>query len=126
MKKGCFVKIIIVLTILIAVALYIIQNHLDDWVINPAKGFFSELFVSGADEELNFIAESPEKDSLRNILKDYLQDKFTATKELSNKDIDWLIDSVKSIVKDSIISNKDLNMINELIKRKGYEGSKKD
>jgi len=126
MKKGCFVKSIIILTIIVAAMLYIIQNHLDDWVINPAKGFFSEVFVSGADEELNFIAESPEKDSLRNILKEYLKDKFSATKELSNKDIDWLIDSVKSIVKDSVISNADLNMINELIKQKGYERSKKE
>ena len=56
MKKSCFVKSIVVLTIIVGVVLYIIQNHLDDWVINPAKGFFSELFVSGADEELKFIA----------------------------------------------------------------------
>jgi hypothetical protein len=121
MRKGCFIKIIIVLTIFVAALLYIIQNHLDDWVINPAKEFFSELFVSGVDDELSFIEESPEKDSLRILLKDYLQDKFTSTKELSNKDIDWLVDSVKFVVTDSIITQDDLNKIRNLIKQKGYE-----
>lgn len=126
MKKGCFIKVIIILTILVAAVLYIVQNHLDDWVINPAKEFFSEIFVSEVDDELNFISESAGKDSLRTLLKNYLQSKFMATKEISNKDIDWLIDSVKVVVKDSIISMDDLNKIKNLIEQKGYERSEKN
>lgn len=123
MKKGCFVKIIVILTILVAAVLYIFQHHFDDWVVDPAKKFFSELFVSGLDEELKFVVETPEKDSLRAILKGYLQDKFSETKELSNKDLDWLADSIKSITIDSIISKDDLDKINKLIQSKGYERS---
>ena len=126
MKKGCFIKVIVVLTILVAAVLYIIQNHLDDWVIGPAKEFFSELFVSGVDDELKFIVESREKDSLRVLLKNYLQDKFTSTKELSDKDINWLIDSVKVVVIDSIITENDLNKIKKLIEQKGYERPEKN
>jgi hypothetical protein len=126
LKKGCFLKIIIILTILVAVILYIFQYHLDDWIIHPTKEFFSELFVSGVDDELSFIHESPEKDSLRTLLKVYLQDKYTNTKELSNKDIDWLVDSVKVVVRDSIITREDLNKIKNLIEQKGYERSKKN
>ncbi|MDO8550261.1 MAG: hypothetical protein Q7S39_08950 [Ignavibacteria bacterium] len=118
MKKGCFLKSIIILTILVAAGLYIVQNHLEE--------FFSDLVVSGADEELSFINESPEKDSLRTLLKDYLQVKFTNTKELSDNDIDWLIDSVKFVVRDSIITREDLNKIKNLIEQKGYERSKKN
>lgn len=117
---------IIILTILVAAIAYILQNHLDDWLINPAKEFFSELFVSGVDDELSFITESHEKDSLRTLLKVYLQDKFTNTKELSNKDIDWLVDSVKVIVSDSVITKEDLNKLKNLIEQKSYEGSKED
>jgi len=126
MKKGCFIKVIVVLTILVAAVLYIVQNHLDDWVIDPAKEFFSELFVSGVDDELKFIVESREKDSLRVLLKNYLQDKFTSTKELSDKDINWLIDSVKVVVIDSIITENDLNKIKKLIEQKGYERPEKN
>jgi hypothetical protein len=126
LKKGCFLKIIIGLTIIIAVILYVIQYHLDDWIVNPSKEFFSELFVSGIDDELSFIKDSPEKDSLRILLKTYLQDKFTATKELSNKDIDWLVDSVKIVISDSIITDNDLNKIKKLIDQKGYERPEKN
>ncbi len=126
MKKGCFLKIIIILTILVAALLYILQYHLDDWIIKPSKKFFSEMFVSGVDDELSYIAESQEKDSLRTLLKIYLQDKFTNTKELSNKDIDWLIDSVKVVIKDSIITKDDLNKIKNLIEKKGYERPEKN
>jgi hypothetical protein len=125
-KKGCFIKSIIALTIFIAAILYIIQNHLDDFIINPTKEFFSELFVSGVDEDLNFIVESPEKDSLRTLLKLYLQDKFTNTKKISDDDIDWLIDSVKGVVRDSIISGEDITLIKKLIQQKGYERPKKE
>lgn len=126
MKKGCFIKAIIILTILVAVFLYIVQYHLDDLIINPTKNFFSELFVSGVEKELTFIEDTPEKDSLRVLLKNYLKDKFTETKELSNKDINWLIDSVKVVVQDSIISMDDLNKIKNIIELKGYEGSKEN
>lgn len=126
MKKGCFIKVIIALTIFIASVLYIIQNHFDDWILNPAKKIFSEAFVSGVDDELEFIAESPEKDSLRTLLKEYLQEKFVQTKELSNNDIDWLIDSVKVVVRDSIITNADLDNIKNLIEQKGYERPEKN
>jgi hypothetical protein len=60
------------------------------------------------------------------LLKVYLQDKYTNTKELSNKDIDWLVDSVKVVVRDSIITREDLNKIKNLIEQKGYERSKKN
>lgn len=126
MKKSCFIKVIIALTIFIAAVLYVLQNHFDDWVVNPVKEFFSEAFVSGVDDELAFIEESPQKDSLRVLLKDYLQDKFVNTKELSNKDINWLIDSVKIVVKDSFITEEDLDKIKNLIELKGYERSEEN
>jgi len=123
MKKGCFIKLIIVLTIVVAAVLYIIQNHFDEWIGTPVKEFFSEYFVENIDDELNFIEASPQKDSLRVLLKDYLVNKFDATQEISNKDIEWLVDSVKVIVKDSIITEEDLTKIKNLIKLKGYERS---
>jgi hypothetical protein len=126
MKKGCFIKIIIALTIVVAVILYILQNHLDDLIINPGKKLISDLIVSGVDNELNYIKETPEKDTLRFILKDYLKNKITETKEISDEDVDWLIDSLKVFVTDSIITQNDLSRIKELINIKGYERSKKD
>ena len=126
MKKGCFIKIIIVLTIIIAAILYILQNHLDDVVINPGKKLISDLIVGGIDDELNYIKETPEKDSLRFLLKEYLKDKISKTKEINTGDLNWIIDSIKVIVTDTLITQNNLNRIKELINLKDYERSKKD
>ena len=126
MKKGCFIKIIIVLTIIIAAILYILQNHLDDVVINPGKKLISDLIVGGIDDELNYIRETPEKDSLRFLLKEYLKDKISKTKEINTGDLNWIIDSIKVIVTDTLITQNDLNRIKEIINLKDYERSKKD
>jgi hypothetical protein len=37
MKKGCFIKGVVIVTILIAAVVYIIQYKLDDWFFKPAK-----------------------------------------------------------------------------------------
>ncbi len=125
-KKGCFLKIIISLTIIVAAILYIVQNHLDDVVINPAKKVISNFIVSGVGNQLNYIKETPEKDSLRVLLKDYLKDKMSKTKSVNTEDLDWLIDSIKVVVTDSLITKDDLNKIKELINLKDYEKSKKN
>jgi hypothetical protein len=125
-KKGCFLKIIIVLTIIIAVILYIAQNHLDDVVINPAKKVISSFMVSGAFKHLTYIKENPEKDSLKILLKNYMRDKISKSKSISDEDLDWLIDSIKVIATDSLITKDDLNKIKELINLKDYEKPKKN
>ena len=125
-KKGCFLRIIIGLTIVVAVVLYIVQNHLDDVVINPAKKVISSFITNGAFKHLTYIKDTPEKDSLKILLKDYLTEKITKTKSLNDEDLDWLIDSIKVIVTDSLITKDDLNKIKELINLKDYERSKKN
>ena len=124
-KKGCFLKIIIALTIVVAVILYIVQNHLDD-VITPAKRVISTFVTNEAFKQLTYIKDAPEKDSLKVLLNDYLKEKITKTKSLNTEDLDWLIDSVKVFVTDSLITKNDLNKIKELINLKDHEKPKKN
>lgn len=123
-KKGCFLKVIIVLTIVIAAILYIVQNHLDDVVINPAKKVISTFITNGVFKQLTYIKNTPEKDSLKILLNNYLKDKITKAKSLNTSDLDWLIDSIKVAVTDSLITKEDLNKIKELINIKDYEKPK--
>lgn len=125
-KRGCFLKIIIALTIVVAVILYIVQNHLDDVVINPAKRVISSFITNEAFKHFTYIKNTPEKDSLKVLLNDYLKDKITKTKSLNTEDLDWLIDSIKVVVTDSLITKNDLTKIKELINIKDYEKPKKN
>jgi len=125
LKKGCFLKSIIILTILVAAGLYIVQNHLDD-IVKPGKKIIKDLVMSDIEDDFAYVKSGSEKDSLKNILENYLTEKIENADKISDKDIDWLIDSVKFVVRDSIITREDLNKIKNLIEQKGYEGSKEN
>ena len=114
-KRGCFLKIIIALTIVVAVILYIVQNHLDDVVINPAKKVISDFMISGAGNQLKFLKETPEKDSLKSLLKYYISNS-RSTEQLTNKQAEDIINYVKLTFKDSTITKEELNYLNKLIK----------
>ena len=68
MKKGCFIQAVIVVTIFVAAAIYIIQYKLDDWFSNPTKKFLLSQVVHDWDNEVKYIDASVQKDSLKALL----------------------------------------------------------
>jgi hypothetical protein len=64
MKTGCFIKLVVLLTVLVAFALYVVRNKLDEWALDPAKGYLADEATGALERELTFIEDSPEKDSL--------------------------------------------------------------
>ena len=122
MKKGCFVKSIIVLTILVAAILYIVQNHLDA-ILKPGKKILKNLVLSDVENDLAYVKASPEKDSLLVLLDDYIDKKFDKIKNLSEKNdenieinIDKFIDSISIyVIKDSLIDKNELSEIKIII-----------
>ncbi|MHB1687503.1 MAG: hypothetical protein ACYCVH_09020 [Ignavibacteriaceae bacterium] len=112
MKKGCFVKSIIVLTILVAVAAYIIRYKFNDLILIPGKYFITK----GLYENIDSIKESPQKDSLKILIKDYVSGLRNVDK-ISEKSINEFADSLKIILKDSVINEEELHNIKELLKR---------
>ncbi|MBD3408582.1 MAG: hypothetical protein GF419_00090 [Ignavibacteriales bacterium] len=86
MKKGCFIKLVVVLTLLVAFALYVVQNKLDDWVLDPAKGYLADEATGALERELTFIEDSPAKDSLLS----YFNRSMREAKFLKIEDFDTL------------------------------------
>ena len=123
MKKGCFVKSIIILTIFIAAILYFVQNHLDT-ILKPGKKILKNLLLSEVESDLAYVKASPEKDSLLLLFDDYLDEKIDKIKTLSDKNEDEieiniykLIGSInKYVVPDSLIDRNELLEIKIIIK----------
>ncbi len=113
MKKGCFVKSIIILTIFVAAIAYIIQYKLDEWVIKPAKKMFMPVVEKSFKEELSFIQDSPEKDSLLNSLSLYIEDLDILNESDSAQKIFW--NQFKQITSDSIITKSELEEIKKIL-----------
>lgn len=117
MKKGCFVKSIIIITIIVAAILYIIENKFDDFVLIPAKNIFIPVLTKGIDKEMEGLKPSAEKDSLQILIHDYLA--AIKEKSIPSKDsIEEVINTVKTALADSIVTPKELIEIKKLMEIK--------
>jgi hypothetical protein len=123
MKKGCFIKTVIIGTILIAVIVYVIENKLNDWVIKPGKQILLKEINKDWDVEFNYIHASPQKDSLKNLLNYYLVN-IDSLSDFTPGDEKSFISELKSAIKDSIISNEELSNLTLLVKKEINEKSK--
>lgn len=123
MKKGCFVKVIIVLTILVAAGLFVIQNYkgkIKEFVFSKSKKTLKTLIVKDFNKKLAHIKNSPEKDSLEAYMKIYFEKNFSRLKnfdEISDENGDKVLSSLSNILKDSTITKLDVERIKELMKK---------
>ena len=127
MKKGCFIRSIVIITILIAAALYIIENKFDEFFLEPGKKYLADLVEVGLKEDMEKIADSPEKDSLSIILKSYLKE-FKESKKfkISSDDLDSFSELLNDTSKDSILTKNELEEISNLLEKIKNEGLQKN
>ncbi len=114
MKKGCFVKTIVILTIVVAAVLYIVENKLDDFVIKPGKKFLAPLIEKELNKKTNSLKYSPEKDSTVALIQNYF--KNVKIKDIpSEGKIDSIKDSIEKMFKDSLISKEEFKSLKKLL-----------
>lgn len=117
MKKGCFVKIIIVLTIVVAGITYIVQNRFEDFIFKPGKKLIAPMFLKNFDEQLKDVKNSPQKDSLKALVADYIEGAQNL-KELSEDSLRVFFKSIDYTIVDSVITNAELDKIKKLLDKK--------
>jgi len=126
MKKGCFIKGIIFLTIVVASITYIVQNKFNDFIFKPGKKIILPIFVNDFKKNLNYVKDSPQKDSLDLMIEDYLDDAKNI-KDLSDSSLKPLVREIYNITSDSVISSSELKNIKDFIKtRRQNERSEKN
>jgi hypothetical protein len=116
MKPGCFLKSIIVLTILVAVILYIFQ-HKSRLFLEPGKKIVADLFINNWDDEFSYVKNTPEKTELKESLVSYIKNlKYEDIQE--DNDLDKLFAMVNGAAKDSVITGGELKEILNNLKMK--------
>lgn len=113
MKKGCFLKLIIILTIVVAAILYLIQNKFDEYFLEPGKELALSIIENSWDEDLKYVKESVEKDSLKSLMKFYITE-LKSSAHIAKKS-DALIKYISATLEDSIIDMNELNSVRQLI-----------
>ena len=115
MKKGCFLKFIIIFTIVLASILYLVQNKFDELFLEPGKELVLSVIEENWNSELGYVNDSPEKDSLKTLLQFYISG-IESTDFLSDERAEAVINYLEKTFKDSLIDYEELSHINKLIK----------
>lgn len=112
MKKGCFIKIIIILTIFVAIIAYFVRNRFNDLILIPERYIVNK----GLNDRIKDFKESSEKDSLKVLISQYAH-KVKRFDPDSRKSLELFSDSLKGILNDSIITQEEINQIKKLIEQ---------
>ncbi|MEJ2493402.1 MAG: hypothetical protein P8Y79_03650 [Ignavibacteriaceae bacterium] len=119
MKKGCFLKFIIIFTIFVAVILYLVQNKFDEFFVKPGKKILLSVLNEKWDEELSYVKDSIEKDSLKILINEYLT-QMKSKEDLTGDKTSDIIGQLGTTVQDSIVDASELlkmrNIIRETLK----------
>ena len=126
MKKGCFLKIIIILTIFIAAILYIVENHFDDFIRKPGEKIIKNLVFKDFNTAMKHVKNSPEKDSLKILINSYISNKMHKEHKINTGEIEDIVDSVEEVLKDSTISPTELKNLKSIFLKEVNERPKKD
>ena len=126
MKKGCFIKVIIALTIIIAAVLYIVENHFDDLILKPGEVIIKDIVFKEINKKMQFVKNTPEKDSLKALMSSYLSNKLHNERKLNSRDFEDLIDSINTALDDSIISPSEYQKLKSSFEKEINERPKKN
>ncbi len=123
MKKSCFIQSIVIITILVAAAIYIIQYKLDDWLVKPGKKLILSEVSKNWGKETAYIKESLEKDSLKSLMKYYLEN-IKMMEDVVNLEPDIFLSEFELVIEDSLITDNEISNLTLLMKKEQYEKPK--
>ena len=123
MKKSCFIQSIVIITIFVAAAIYIIQYKLDDWLVKPGKKLILSQVSKNWEKETAYIKESLEKDSLKFLLQYYLEN-IKTMEDVVNLEQDIFLSEFNIAIEDSLITANEISNLTLIMKKEQYEKSK--
>jgi len=122
-KKSCFIQAVIIITILVGAAIYIIQYKLDDWFINPTKKILITEAGKNWESETSHINDSVQKDSLRSLLIYYFEN-IKSMKDVVNLDQEKIFEEFELVIEDSLITDEEISKLTLLMQKEQNEKSK--
>jgi hypothetical protein len=103
-------------TIFIASAIYLFENHFSELFLNEGKNYIITELETDWDEELSYVADSVQKDSLKTLIKEFIlhYKEFGDIIETSQSE-DTFTKSIINAFKDSIITSQEIADVTELL-----------
>lgn len=110
MKTGCFIKSLIIATIVIASITYIVTNKFDDWVKKTIQDFAFNIALEEFNEEIETIPNSQNKETLIKMVESFVED-LRKVDKINMNNLDKVGKMLNNVISDSDISMDELNEI---------------
>lgn len=123
MKRGCFITVIVVITIIMGTVLYIFQNHFDNLILNPGKKIIAGIVNDEISKKMKSVKESSAKTEMMAAIKGFSENS-KILKLISEDDVKEIVEEIKAAAADSVIDESELKEISQLLELKGDERSK--
>ncbi len=114
MIKGCLLKFVIIFTILLAAAVYIVQNKIEKLFITSGDQLAISVVEDGWKNSLEYSKNTPEKESLKSLLGKYING-IKSAKDIKSYKFEDLIKILDVSFKDSLIQRDELAYISKII-----------
>jgi len=123
MKKGCFLRTIIFVVILIGIIAYIYKKYGNE-IIESGKTQLKDFVVEKIQNSIDNIAESVERDSLQKSLDKLIEDINSKNIKIGTDDFDILKEKFDELIDSNKIDFKNIEELRNIISE--YEESEKE
>jgi len=114
MKKGCFLSVIITLTIVLIVVFYLVRYYGED-LLEVGKEQLVEFVQSDITTKIGNLEDNEYSDSLNILVKQYFKDLDLLDIESELSRIEEFSDDIEVVLMDSKIDSAEFNFITNLL-----------
>lgn len=111
---GCFVKILIVSTIVIAAVVYVFTNKFDEYIKTPVQNFVIEFALGDVKDELKSVADSKAKEELISTIDNFSND-VRGLESINYDKLQVVAVNLSKIMEDKVISQSEVVEIKSII-----------
>ena len=123
MKKGCFISVIVVLTLLVLIIYYLVKFHGED-LLEVGKEKLVELAADDIQTKIEGLENSEYADSLSIVVTQYFENLKDMDIQEELKRIEEFSDDIEVILMDSRIDSAEFDFITNLLTK--YEKRKEN
>lgn len=123
MKKGCFLTIITVVTIIVMAGIYFYKSN-KELFQNFGRDKIISLATDEINEKIKKLQPTPYKDSLLTVLREEAKNIKKENFEMAMNQFGFIADKIKLVINDGILDSLEFAEVKELVK--SYERSKKN
>ncbi len=116
MKKNCFIYTVILGTILIASIIYLVENYFSEIFLEEGKKFAITEIENNWGNELAYVKNSDEKDSLKTLIKEFVM-QFNEPENflLSSQTDENFVENIAQSFEDSLITKEEIKILSALL-----------